>query len=213
MKNANPKWNLKEYTSEFILDGSNQFVFTFPILMIPIIEAFSGKPLLLIAYFSLLILFFFLFFALAKARNEGANHHPNKNTPWAFRPLPQSDGSSHPRFLKDYGFGSTSVFLTILVIMLYLTCMSFFHPVYSGPGTTAASWFVFICIVGWDLVIYLFSIAAGIEKHHKAWMRDFLTKDMNGAEYKQFLRNEYLAEKGRAAGFNEGYMVGRNSRH
>lgn len=210
MKNANPKWNLKEYTSEFILDGSNQFVFTFPILMISIIEAFSGRPLLLIAYFSLLILFFFLFFVFAKARNEDVNHHANKNTPWAFRPLPQSNGLSRPHFLKNYGFGSTSVFLSILVPALYFLVIYMTDP---GPGKQSAFWFYFMCVVGWDLCIYLFSIAAGIEKHHKAWMRDLLTKDMNRAEYNQFLRNEYLAEKGHAAGFNDGYMVGRNSRH
>ncbi|MDD2751270.1 MAG: hypothetical protein PHX24_14435 [Acidithiobacillus sp.] len=208
MKNANPKWNLKEYTSEFILDGSNQFVFTFPILMIPIYWAFIGNFQLLLVYFGLLTMFFFAFYGLSIARLK-LRATQNKSTPWAFRPLPQKNENKRPRFLKEYGFGSTSVFLTVVVFFVY----AFTPYLGEGPQITRGFWVAFILIVGWDLVIYLFSIAAGMEKHHTAWMRDFLTKDMNGAEYKQFLRNEYLAEKGRAAGFNEGYMVGRNSRH
>lgn len=208
MKNANPKWNLKEYTSEFILDGSNQFAFTFPILMIPIYFAFTGRPLLLVIYFSLLGFFFFAFYFLSKVRKGDIALRHKKNVPWAFRPLPNAKTTSSPTFLRDYGFGSTAVFLTIASPMIYLAVL-----VLLGRITHNGFWFFFICVVGWDLGIYLFSIAAGMEKHHTAWMRDFLTKDMNGAEYKQFLRNEYLAEKGRAAGFNEGYMVGRNSRN
>ncbi|EGQ63102.1 hypothetical protein GGI1_17118 [Acidithiobacillus sp. GGI-221] len=60
-KNPKRKSKLREYTSEFILDGANQFAFTFPILMIPIIKAFSGEPLLLIVYVALMVLFFFTF--------------------------------------------------------------------------------------------------------------------------------------------------------
>lgn len=210
MDNNNPKWNLKEYTSEFILDGSNQFVFTLPILLIPVIEAFSGKPQLLIAYFLLLTFFFVFFYFLVNIRIDSLFAHRKKKIPWAFRPLPQANTSSLPRFLKDYGFGSTAVFLSILVPMAYFTFIDFTDP---GPGKQSAFWFVFICVVGWDTGIYTFSMLAGFERHYNAWKRDRLTKNMNRSEYDRFLRNEYLAEKGRAAGFNDGYMVGRNSRH
>ena len=207
----NPKWNLKEYTSEFLLDGANQFAFTFPILMIPIIKAFSGEPLLLIVYLALLATLFGVFFVVYHIKNSGKLSFRRKGSvPWAFRHLHNNGNRKLPRFLKDYGFGSTSVFLSILMPMLYFTAIDLTNP---GSGKQSAFWFVFICIVGWDLVIYLFSIAAGMERQFNAWKRENITRNMTSAQYADFQRDEYLAERGRAAGFNEGYMVGRNSKH
>lgn len=210
-KNPKRKSKLREYTSEFILDGANQFAFTFPILMIPIIKAFSGEPLLLIVYVALMVLFFFTFFIIYSIKNGFLLWHKPK-TSWAFRPLPQKTAhiQNLSHFLKNYGFGSTSVFLSILMPMLYFTAVDLTDP---GPGKQSAFWFVFICIVGWDLVIYLFSIAAGMERQVNTWKRENITRNMTSAQYADFQREEYLAERGRAAGFNEGYMVGRNSRH
>lgn len=207
----NPQWNLKEYTSEFLLDGANQFAFTFPILMIPIIKAFSGEPLLLIVYLALLAMLFGVFFVVYHIKNSGKLSFRRKiSAPWAFRQVNNNGDRKLPRFLKDYGFGSTSVFLSILMPMLYFTAVDLTDP---GPGKQSAFWFAFICIVGWDLVIYLFSIAAGMERQFNAWKRENITRNMTSAQYADFQRDEYLAERGRAAGFNEGYMVGRNSKH
>lgn len=204
----NPKWKLKEYTSEFILDGANQFAFTFPIFMIPLVKAFDGNYMPLIVYIALMVLFFFTFFIIYSIKNGFLLWHKPK-TSWAFRPLPKKTHIQNlSRFLKNYGFGSTAVFLTIALPMVYASTI-----VLLGTEKYKGFWVGFIMIVGWDLVIYLFSIAAGMERQFNAWKRENVTRNMTSAQYADFQREEYLAERGRAAGFNEGYMVGRNSRH
>jgi hypothetical protein len=213
----NPKWMLKEYTSEFILDGANQFAFTFPILMIALIKAFSGNYTLLIVYISLMALFFFAFFVVYSIKNGQLFSFLHKKTkPWAFRPLPQkAHTQNQSNFLKNYGFGSTSVFLTIALPMVYMgaTVVHMYTTGLTDHKGAMAFLLVFIGVVGWDLVIYLFSIAAGMERQFNAWKLANVTRNMTSAQYADFQRDEYLAERGRAAGFNEGYMVGRNSRH
>ena len=209
-KNPKRKSKLREYTSEFILDGANQFVFTFPIFMILLVKVFvDGNYMPLIVYLALMAFFFFAFFAVYSIKNGFIIWHKPK-TSWAFRPLPQKTAhiQNLSHFLKNYGFGSTAIFLTIALPMVYAGIV-----VLLGTGKYKFFWFGFICIVGWDLVIYLFSIAAGMERQFNAWKRENITRNMTSAQYADFQREEYLAERGRAAGFNEGYMVGRNSRH
>ena len=207
-KNPKRKSKLREYTSEFILDGANQFVFTFPIFMIPLMKAFYGNYMPLIVYVALMVLFFFAFFIIYSIKNGFILWHKPK-TSWAFRPLPQKTYIQNlSRFLKNYGFGSTAVFLTIALPMVYASII-----VLLGTEKYKGFWVGFIMIVGWDLVIYLFSIAAGMERQFNTWKRENITRNMTSAQYADFQREEYLAERGRAAGFNEGYMVGRSSRH
>lgn len=203
MKNANPKWNLKEYTSEFILDGGLQFGMTSPVLVVSAVAAIGSTDykyitLYLAAFMAFYVIFYLLSLVKYKQKNTSKNHS------WAFRPLPQASNSQslYPVFLKNYGFGSTAVFLTVLAMAI---CVD----QWTHPFSEALAW----CIAGWDLVIYLFSITAGMERQFNAWKRENITRNMTSAQYADFQREEYLAEKGRAAGFNEGYMVGRNSRH
>lgn len=207
-KNPKRKSKLREYTSEFILDGANQFIFTFPIFMIPLVMAFYGNYMPLIVYIALMVLFFFTFFIIYSIKNGFLLLHKPK-TSWAFRPLPQKTHIQNPfHFLKNYGFGSTAVFLTIALPMVYEGVI-----VLLGMETHKFFWFGFICIVGWDVGIYTFSILAGMERQFNAWKRENITRNMTSAQHADFQREEYLAERGRAAGFNEGYMVGRNSKH
>ena len=209
-KNPKRKSKLREYTSEFILDGANQFVFTFPIFMLPLVMAFYGNYMPLIVYVALMVLFFFTFFIIYSIKNGFLLWHKQPKTSWAFRPLPQKTHTQNlSHFLKNYGFGSTSVFLTIVVFFVYALT----PYLGEGPPITRGFWFAFILIIGWDVGIYTFSILAGMERQFNAWKRENVTRNMTSAQYADFQREEYLAERGRAAGFNEGYMVGRNSRH
>jgi len=208
-KNPKRKSKLREYTSEFILDGANQFVFTFPIFMIPLVKAFYGNYMPLLVYVALMVLFFFVFFIIYSIKNgQPISFLHKKPKPWAFRPLPQKTHTQNlSRFLKNYGFGSTAVFLTIALPMVYASII-----VLLGTEYYKGFWVGFIMIVGWDLGIYTFAILAGMERQFNAWKRENITRNMTSAQYADFQREEYLAERGRAAGFNEGYMAGRNSR-
>ena len=110
----------------------------------------------------------------------------------AFRPLPQVNDSQnlYPGFLKNYGFGSTTVFITILVMA---TCVG----QWTHPYSEALSW----CIARWDLVIYIFSILQGMERQASAWNRQRLTRGMTPSQYADFQREEYLAEHNYNAGY------------
>ena len=212
-KNPKRKSKLREYTSEFILDGANQFVFTFPIFMIPLVTAFYGNYMPLIAYIAALVFFFFAFYGIYRVkcgRPFLRGMRRKSNVPWAFRPLLQKTQTQNlSRFLKNYGFGSTAIFLAIVVFFVYALT----PYLGEGPPITRGFWVAFILIIGWDLGIYTFSILAGMERQFNAWKRENVTRNMTSAQYADFQRDEYLAERGRAAGFNEGYMVGRNSRN
>ena len=211
--NPKRKSKLREYTSEFILDGGNQFAFTFPFFIIPIVFAFDGEWVFMIAYTIIFTVLYLVFFLVYLNKNSGQNTADYQQpTSWAFRNTPEHKlRSPYPVFLKNYGFGSTTVFLTVGTFWL------------AGPyiqSLITQEWhhsshvlFGIILIDGWDLGIYLFSILAGMERQFNAWKRENITRNMTSAQYADFQRDEYLAERGRAAGFNEGYMVGRNSKH
>ncbi len=202
-KNPKRKSKLGEYTSEFILDGGLQLGMTSPVLVVSAMAAFWNTDYKYLAlYFVALTLFYILFFLVFLAKHK--QQKITGNHTWAFRPLPQPNDSQnlYPGFLKNYGFGSTAVFFTILVMA---TCVG----QWTHPYSEALAW----CIAGWDLVIYIFSILAGMERQFNAWKRENITRNMTSAQYADFQRDEYLAERGRVAGFNEGYMVGRNSKH